>query len=63
MSDHYVATSTMDFYKANPSQRPKKASAAYLGQFAHAALAEIRNVSKLARGFGIGRFSFLSPSK
>jgi hypothetical protein len=53
----------MDFYKANPSQRPKKASAAYLGQFAHAALAEIRNVSKLARGFGSGRFSFLSPSK
>lgn len=58
-----MATSSMDFDEANPSQRPKEASAAHLGQFAHAALAEIRNVSKLARGFGIGRFSFLSPSK
>ena len=63
MSDHHVATATMDFNEANPSQRPKKASAAYMGQFTHAALADIRNVSKLARGFGIGRFSFFSPSK
>ena len=63
VSDHHVATSSMNFDKTNASQRSKGPGATYLGQSAHAALDAIRSVSKLARGFGIGRFSFFSPSK
>ena len=63
MGHHDMAASTMDLDEAGASQRPNEPPASYLGQFTHAALDAIRSVWKLARGLGIGRLSFFSPSK
>jgi hypothetical protein len=63
VGNHDVAAAPMNLDEADSCQGTQEAGTANLGQPTHAALDPMRNVWKLARGFGMGRLSFFNPSR